>query len=61
MHRGNLRLAVEEGDINALVLELPAGAPADMINPELGAEQARRYAEDLTRLMQRQRQNVAHS
>lgn len=61
LHRGNLRLEDEDGDITALVLELPAGAPAEAINPDLGVEQARRYAEDLTRLMQRQRQSVAHS
>lgn len=56
LHRGSMKLKDEDGDITAFVLELPAGAPSDSINPNLGAEQARRYAEDLTRLMQRQRQ-----
>ena len=50
----------EDGDITAFVLELPAGAPPDSINPTLGTEQARRYAEDLTRLMRRQRQTQAN-
>lgn len=56
LHRGSMRLNDEDGDITAFVLELPAGAPPEAISPTLGAEQARRYAEDLTRLMQRQRQ-----
>lgn len=56
LHRGSMKLKDEDGDITAFVLELPAGAPSESINPNLGAEQARRYAEDLTRLMQRQRQ-----
>ncbi len=55
LHRGSLRLNDEDGDITAFVIELPAGAPPEAINPDLGTEQARRYAEDLTRLMQRQR------
>ena len=56
LHRGSMKFNDEDGDITAFVLELPAGAPAESVNPELGAEQARRYAEDLTRLMQRKRQ-----
>lgn len=56
LHRGSLKFTEEDGDITALVLELPAGAPPERVNPDLGAEQARRYAEDLSRLMQRQRQ-----
>lgn len=56
LHRGSLKFNEEDGDITAFVLELPAGAPPESVSPELGAEQARRYAEDLSRLMQRQRQ-----
>jgi signal transduction histidine kinase len=56
LHHGSMRLIDEDGDITAFVLELPAGAPPESISPNLGAEQAKRYAEDLTRLMQRQRQ-----
>lgn len=55
LHRGSMRLNDEDGDITSFVLELPAGAPPESISPNLGAEQAKRYAEDLTRLMQRQR------
>lgn len=61
LHRGHLRLDQEDGDITAFSLELPAGAPAETINPDLGAEQAKRYAKDLTQLMQRQRQQAAQS
>lgn len=60
LHRGSMKLTDEDGDITAFVLELPAGAPPESINPTLGTEQARRYAEDLTRLMQRQRQTQAN-
>ena len=59
LHRGSMRLNEEDGDITSFVLELPAGAPPESISPDLGADQVRRYAEDLTRLMQRQRQNKA--
>lgn len=52
---GSMRLIDEDGDITAFVMEMPAGAPASANNGNLDAEQARRYAEDLTRLMQRQR------
>ena len=55
LHRGSMKFYEEDGDITAFVLELPAGAPPENVNPEVGAEQARRYAEDLSRLMQRQR------
>lgn len=55
LHKGSMKFNEEDGDITAFVLELPAGAPPEDVNPELGAEQARRYAEDLSRLMQRQR------
>jgi signal transduction histidine kinase len=60
LHRGSMKLNEEDGDITAFVLELPAGAPSETTNPNLDAEQARRYAEDLTRLMQRQRKVQAH-
>ncbi|MBS1140416.1 MAG: hypothetical protein H6R13_1869 [Proteobacteria bacterium] len=59
IHHGSMRLNDEDGDITAFVLELPAGAPPESISPNLGAEQAKRYAEDLTRLMQRQRKAAA--
>ena len=52
---GSMRLIDEDGDITAFVMEMPAGAPPTVTNGNLDAEQARRYAEDLTRLMQRQR------
>lgn len=52
---GSMRLIDEDGDITAFVMEMPAGAPPSAANGNLDAEQARRYAEDLTRLMQRQR------
>lgn len=55
LHRGGIRLEEEDGDVSSLFIELPAGAPPQSVNPELGAEQAKRYAEDLTRLMKRQR------
>ncbi len=55
LHRGGIRLEEEEGEVSSLFVELPAGAPPQAVNPDLGAEQAKRYAEDLTRLMQRQR------
>jgi len=59
LHRGAIRLEEEDGEVSSLLVELPAGAPPQSVNPELGAEQAKRYAEDLTRLMQRQRTAVA--
>lgn len=59
LHHGSMRLNDEDGDITSFVLELPAGAPPESISPNLGAEQAKRYAEDLTRLMQRQRKATA--
>ena len=46
--------------VNTFILELRAGAPPAAINPQLGAEQARRYAEDLSRLMLRQRAHGNH-
>ena len=55
LHHGSMRLNEVDGDITSFVLELPAGAPPEAISPNLGAEQAKRYAEDLTRLVQRQR------
>lgn len=55
LHRGGIRLEEEDGEVSSLFIELPAGAPPQSVNPDLGAEQAKRYAEDLTRLMQRQR------
>lgn len=61
LHRGSMKLKDEDGDITAFVLELPAGAPSESINPNLNAEQAKRYAEDLTRLMQRQRKASSNS
>lgn len=56
LHRGGVRLEESDEIASSLSIELPAGAPPETVNPQLGAEQARRYAEDLTRLMQRQRQ-----
>lgn len=56
LHRGGVRLEESDDIASSLCIELPAGAPPETVNPQLGAEQARRYAEDLTRLMQRQRQ-----
>lgn len=60
LHRGSMKFNDEDGDITAFVLELPVGAPSETANPNLDAEQARRYAEDLTRLMQRQRKTQTH-
>lgn len=56
LHRGSMKFTDEDGEITAFVLELPVGAPVENVNPEVGPEQARRYAEDLTRLIQRERQ-----
>lgn len=61
LHHGNLKLNEEGDDISEFVLELPAGAPGDAIVPNLDAEQARRYAEDLMRLMQRQRPHTENN
>lgn len=58
LHHGSLKLTEEDDEITAFVLELPAGAPGDAVVPNLDAEQARRYAQDLMRLMQRQRANT---
>lgn len=58
LHHGSLKLSEEDDEITAFVLELPAGAPGDAVVPNLDAEQARRYAQDLMRMMQRQRANT---
>lgn len=55
LHRGHMKIDEEDGEVLAFDLELPAGAPAECSNGQMDVEQARRYAEDLTRLMQRQR------
>ena len=55
LHHGFLKVKEEENEISMLTIELPVGAPPEDIAPNLGAEQARRFAEDLSRLMQRQR------
>ena len=55
LHHGLLKVKEEENEISMLTIELPVGAPPEDIAPHLGAEQARRFAEDLSRLMQRQR------
>lgn len=60
LHRGGVRLDEEDSVVTSLFIELPAGAPPEDVNPDLGAEQAKRYAEDLTRLMLRQRQAASN-
>lgn len=60
LHRGGIRLEESDDEVSSLFVELPAGAPPADVNPELGAEQAKRYAEDLTRLMQRQRKAASN-
>lgn len=60
LHRGHLKLTEEDGEITALILELPTGAPPDSDASDQDSQQVRRYAEDLSRLMQRQRQARVH-
>lgn len=57
LHRGGVRLIEEDGEVSTLFIELPCGAPPVEINQDIGAEQAKRYAEDLSRLMRRQRES----
>lgn len=61
LHRGGVRLIEEDGEVSSLFIELPSGAPPADINQDIGTEQAKRYAEDLSRLMRRQRQSNNNS
>lgn len=59
LHKGNLRMQEEEGELVSFEIELPAGAPVSVDQHEVSAEQAKRYAEDLALLMQRQSRKKA--
>ncbi|MEY2632275.1 MAG: hypothetical protein RIR00_929 [Pseudomonadota bacterium] len=52
LHKGNLKMEEEDGAVLRFEIELPAGAPATGEQFSLSADQARRYAEDLSRMMQ---------
>lgn len=54
LHKGNLRMREEDGEVVSFEIELPAGAPVAIDQHDVSAEQAKRYAEDLALLMQRQ-------
>jgi signal transduction histidine kinase len=50
---GNLHFGEDGGVFSKIIFELPVGAPS-VEEPDLGMQQAQRYAQDLLTLMQRQ-------
>lgn len=59
LHGGSLKLRGDD-DSTEVVVQLPTGAPR-FSSRQLDAEQARRYAEDLAKLMARRRDSISAS